>query len=81
MLKSGGKGMKIIAMEDGALMIETTEALIDERGRKLSSPFYLCRCGASRAKPYCDGSHRALGFKADGHRIEGSQAKKPSSPN
>lgn len=26
----------------------------------------LCRCGASKNKPYCDGSHTALGFKATG---------------
>lgn len=26
----------------------------------------LCRCGASRNKPYCDGSHHEAGFEASG---------------
>jgi len=29
-------------------------------------PLYLCRCGASKRKPYCDGSHTAAGFAASG---------------
>lgn len=28
----------------------------------------LCRCGDSKNKPYCDGSHTAAGFKASGER-------------
>lgn len=26
----------------------------------------LCRCGASSNKPYCDGTHRQIGFQASG---------------
>jgi CDGSH-type Zn-finger protein len=34
---------------------------IDISGEK---KLYLCRCGASKTKPFCDGSHETNGFSA-----------------
>ena len=33
----------------------------DETEEKTSA--YLCRCGASTNKPYCDGAHKSCGFE------------------
>jgi CDGSH-type Zn-finger protein/uncharacterized Fe-S cluster protein YjdI len=35
----------------------------------------LCRCGASRNKPFCDGSHTAASFTASGEPVTGEKAK------
>lgn len=28
-------------------------------------PIALCRCGESQTRPFCDGTHKTCGFKAD----------------
>ncbi len=43
--------------------------IVDAQGRTFSydasKPVALCRCGASANKPFCDGSHQRIGFKAE----------------
>lgn len=33
----------------------------------------MCRCGVSNNKPYCDGTHRGSGFKAEAKELKVAQ--------
>jgi len=58
--------LSISSIPDGPLMVEGPFTLLDSRGTVVckSGKAALCRCGASKMKPYCDGSHNSIGFKA-----------------
>jgi len=59
--------LTVSSTPDGPLMIEGPFTLLDAAGKAVckSSKAALCRCGASKMKPYCDGSHNQIDFKAD----------------
>ncbi len=52
---------------DGPLKVEGNLEICAGTGKTINrtKQCFLCRCGASKNKPYCDGSHVAMGFKAD----------------
>jgi len=59
---------KITVAHDGPLRIEGDFSLLDPEGKPYGlggrSAISLCRCGHSENKPFCDGSHRRVGFRA-----------------
>ena len=53
-------------LKDGPVEYQGECVIIDDEGNESykSGKFFLCRCGASNNKPFCDGSHRKIGFKS-----------------
>lgn len=48
-------------MASGPFCIQDAQQRVRFRGKKAA----LCRCGASKNKPFCDGTHKDIGFKDD----------------
>ena len=55
---------EITPLPNGPLQVDRIKALKNARGEIIdtSESIFLCRCGSSKNKPYCDGSHSAVHF-------------------
>jgi CDGSH-type Zn-finger protein len=54
----------ITPKENGPNRCEGPLTLRDVDGRiSVSNSTFLCRCGGSHNKPFCDGTHKRIGFK------------------
>ena len=58
--------VKIETIKHGPYIVTGEVELIDADGNKFPAEkrMALCRCGASTEKPFCDGTHSKIGFKA-----------------
>lgn len=52
-------------LQNGPLMVYGNVTVKDSKGTitRKSNATAFCRCGASGNKPYCDGSHKKIGFE------------------
>ena len=59
------KPIEIQIMRDGPIVVYGKINLIDKDGKayKTYSITSFCRCGASGNMPFCDGTHRKIGFQ------------------
>ena len=58
--------MKIKVIENGPIVLDTEEPVSFSAAgssEEKTGPLFLCRCGHSTTKPFCDGSHRKAGFE------------------
>lgn len=57
--------VRIRPLKNGPLEVSGPVEIQDADGKALTAeqPAYLCRCGQSANKPFCDGTHRKVGFQ------------------
>jgi uncharacterized Fe-S cluster protein YjdI len=59
-----GEDVELIALPDGPMQVRGHAKLVGADGETIreDTRMVLCRCGSSRKKPFCDGTHRTIGF-------------------
>ncbi len=61
--------IKATVLNNGPLKVEGGIEICDAAGHPFDmgtgKPVFLCRCGHSNNKPFCDGSHTKEGFKSE----------------
>ncbi|KOY86624.1 hypothetical protein AD998_11150 [bacterium 336/3] len=64
-MQNEDKNLKIEILPNGPILVQGNFTLKhgEEEKENAKSTTYLCRCGASKKKPYCDGSHKNINFE------------------
>ena len=66
----------ITPYRDGPLLVRGPFRLQDQEGNEIApgrDVVALCRCGKSRIRPFCDGTHKLIDFRAPSPRENGRE--------
>lgn len=62
-------GTRITVKNNGSIQVDGEFELCDQSGNKFDigekKTVWLCRCGYSKNKPFCDGSHKTSDFQSE----------------
>ena len=67
----------ITPYRDGPLLVRGPFRMLDQDGHEIEvdrDTVALCRCGKSRLRPFCDGSHKVVRFRAPSAAEDGRSA-------
>jgi CDGSH-type Zn-finger protein len=58
--------IKVTIRDNGPIVVSGGGTVVDAHGDVLSTEetVFLCRCGQSGKKPFCDGTHKRQGFQS-----------------
>jgi CDGSH-type Zn-finger protein len=59
---------KVTPYRNGPYLVRGPFTMVDQEGNEIEITrrvVALCRCGRSRNRPFCDGTHKAIGFRAE----------------
>jgi CDGSH-type Zn-finger protein len=59
--------IKIAALDNGPYLVKGPMKILDAEDNEFRverKTVALCRCGGSMTKPFCDGTHSKIGFRA-----------------
>ena len=66
-VRFGMEEVRITPYEDGPRLVRGAFRVVDQDGNEIETrrrAVALCRCGRSRIRPFCDGTHKLVRFRA-----------------
>jgi CDGSH-type Zn-finger protein len=60
--------LRITPYRNGPYLVRGAMTLVDQDGNEVEVKrrvVALCRCGHSQIRPFCDGTHKAINFRAE----------------
>jgi CDGSH-type Zn-finger protein len=59
---------RITPYRNGPYLVRGPFTIVDQDGEEIEvkrKVVALCRCGRSQTRPFCDGTHKGIGFRAE----------------